>query len=51
MNSAMNFARVLNKHVNMFCAGLVDSLSFHRAAKFVVNSDSVRQEIGLTVRI
>lgn len=46
-----NYAAVVNSHVSVFCGGVVDSFSFHRAAKFVVNSASVRQEIGMTVKM
>jgi hypothetical protein len=45
-----NYANTVNQYVNMFCAGVMDTLSFHRAAKYVVNSSGVRQEIGMTVR-
>lgn len=44
-----DYAALLNSNVNIFCYAVADSLSFHKTAKFVVNSSTVRQEIGMTV--
>mmetsp|Transcript_7124 Transcript_7124/g.11947 ORF Transcript_7124/g.11947 Transcript_7124/m.11947 type:complete len:341 (-) Transcript_7124:2718-3740(-) len=44
-----NYVNAVNMYVSMFCHALVDTVSFHRAAKFIVNSSAVRQEIGMTL--
>lgn len=44
-----NYVSAVNTYVSVFCHALVDTVSFHRAAKFIVNSPAVRQEIGMTL--
>lgn len=44
----MKLAALVNNCVLAFCAGVKDTFSLHRTAQFVVNSSSVRQEVGMT---
>jgi hypothetical protein len=44
-----SYVALLNSYLTIFCYAVVDTLSFHRAAQFLVNSATVRQEIGMTV--